>query len=81
MAAAFYKSSERMYYFDIQVSEDGENWTTVLEDQASSGTADEETLEMFTFDEPVKARYLRYVGHGSSSNDSNNIYEIIAIAP
>ena len=81
VAAAFYKSSERMYYFDIQVSEDGENWTTVLEDQASSGTADEETLEMFTFDEPVKARYLRYVGHGSSSNDSNNIYEIIAIAP
>lgn len=81
VAASFYKGNERKYYFDIQVSEDGENWTTVLSDQESSGTADEEVLEMFEFEEPVKARYLRYLGHGSSSNDSNNIYEIIAIAP
>lgn len=81
VAAAFYNGSERKYYFDIEVSEDGENWTTVLSDQESSGTADPEVLEMFEFEEPVKARYLRYVGHGSSSNDSNNIYEIIAIAP
>lgn len=81
VAAAFFKGNERKYYFDILVSEDGETWTTVLEGQESSGSADEEVLEMFEFDEPVKARYLKYLGHGSSSNDSNNIYEIIAISP
>lgn len=81
VALSFYKSSERMYYFDIEVSEDGENWTKVLTDMASSGTADEGTLEMFDFGQTVKARYLRYVGYGSSTNDSNNIYEIVAIAP
>lgn len=81
VAAAFFKGNERKYYFDILVSEDGENWTTILEGQESSGSADPEVLEMFSFSEPVKARYLQYLGHGSSSNDSNNIYELIAISP
>lgn len=81
VAASFFKGNERMYYFDIEVSEDGENWTKVLTDQASSGTADAGVLEMFEFSTTVKGRYLRYVGHGSSSNNSNNIWEFIAIAP
>ena len=81
VAASYYKGNQRKYYFDIAVSEDGENWTVVLEGQESSGTADDGVLEMFKFKETVKGRYLKYIGHGSSSNDSNNIWEFIAIAP
>lgn len=82
VAASYFKGNERKYYFDIAVSEDGKTWTTVLEKQESSGnTANIEELEMFKFTETVKARYVKYIGHGSSSNDSNNMYEFIAIAP
>ena len=49
VAGSFFKGYERQYFFDIAVSEDGENWTVVLTDQASSGTTDEGVLEMFTF--------------------------------
>ncbi len=81
VAMAFFKGNERKYYFDIAVSDDGENWTTVLTNQESSGDADAEQLEMFTFPNTVKGRYLRYIGHESSANDANNMYEFIAIAP
>ena len=50
--------SERPHSYQIQVSEDGENWTTVHEDltcvEKSSGI---ETIQMTT---PVNARYVRY---------------------
>lgn len=81
VAAAFYKGNERQYFFDIQVSEDGSTWKTVLKDQASSGAAEPETLEVFKFPETVKARYVKYVGGGSSTNDANNIWEFMALMP
>lgn len=81
VGASFFKGDQRKYYFDIAVSEDGENWTTVLEKQESSGDTEAGTLEMFDFGKTVKARYVRYIGHGSSDNDANNIYEFVPIAP
>lgn len=78
---SFFKGDSRKYYFDIQCSDDGENWTDVVTGLESSGFADPETLEMFMFPSPVKARYLRYLGHMSSDNDANNIYEFVPIAP
>lgn len=81
VGAAFFKGDSRKYYFDIQYSEDGENWTDALTNLESSGFADPNTLEMFMFNSPVKARYLRYLGHGSSDNDANNIYEFVPITP
>lgn len=80
IAAAFYKSNERNYYFDIQVSVDGKEWTTVLAAQESP-IADEKDLTGFKFPETVEARYLRYVGHNSSSNNANNIWELVVLAP
>ncbi len=80
VAATFYKGNERNYYFDIEVSVDGENWTRVLEAQASPITLDKE-FAMFAFPEAVKARYVRYVGHNSSSNNANNIWEFVILKP
>lgn len=80
VAAAFYKGDERHYYFDIQVSADGKEWTTVLEAQKSP-MAEENTLTAFNFPEVVEARYVRYVGHNSSENNANNMWEFVVLAP
>lgn len=80
VAATFFKGNERNYYFDIEVSLDGENWTKVLENQSSPITLDKE-FSMFAFSETVKARYVRYVGHNSSSNNANNIWELVILKP
>ncbi len=80
VAAAFYKSNERNYYFDIEVSVDGTNWTPVLT-AVESPVVDEREFTGFKFPETVEARYVRYVGHNSSSNNANNIWEFVVLAP
>ncbi|CAH0528894.1 polysaccharide lyase family 7 protein [Vibrio hippocampi] len=74
---AFSKGNERQTRFDIQVSEDGQNWTTVLKDQISSGEVI--GLERFQFEPAVKARYVRYVGDGNTKNGWNSVTEMAAI--
>lgn len=75
--AAFSKGNERQSRFDIQVSVDGENWTTVLENQLSSGKAI--GLERFQWENAVKARYVKYVGHGNTKNGWNSLTELAAV--
>ncbi|GAM60424.1 alginate lyase precursor [Vibrio ishigakensis] len=74
---AFSKGNERQSFFDIQMSEDGENWTTVLENQTSSGKI--LGLERFQFEPAVNARYVRYVGHGNTKNGWNSVTELAAL--
>ncbi|NLB80213.1 MAG: hypothetical protein GX800_01030, partial [Clostridiaceae bacterium] len=71
---AFYNGSTRKNKFDIQVSSDGENYTTVLENIVTSGTTDD-ILE-FTFLQ-TKARYIKFIGKGTSSSLWNSINEIV----
>ncbi|WP_299689084.1 polysaccharide lyase family 7 protein [uncultured Vibrio sp.] len=75
--AAFSKGNERQSMFDVQVSVDGENWTTVLKDQLSSGQA--LGLERFQFEPAVQARYVKYVGHGNTKNGWNSLTELAAV--
>ncbi|MEZ9901429.1 polysaccharide lyase family 7 protein [Vibrio breoganii] len=75
--AAFSKGNERQSKFDIQVSVDGETWTTVLADQMSSGKAI--GLERFQFEPAVKARYVKYVGHGNTKSGWNSVTELAAV--
>lgn len=70
---AFYNGASRIAYFDLQVSDDGTNWTTVLEDGESSGT--EIGFEHFDITD-VEASYVRYVGHGNSDNAWNSLTEV-----
>lgn len=76
IAAAFHKGNERQTKFDIQVSEDGKTWKTVLENQESSGKII--GLERFEF-APVKARYIKYVGHGNNDNGWTSVTELTAL--
>ena len=71
---AFYAGDERTYDFELQVSNDGVSWRDVYgRRQQSSGRT--EQLENFDFPSQ-NVRYVRYVGHGNSSNNWNNLLEM-----
>lgn len=74
--AAFSKGNERKSKFDILVSTDGKTWTPVLQNQESSGGVI--GYERFEFS-PVQARYVKYVGHGNTSNGWNSVTELAAV--
>lgn len=70
---AFFKGNQRSAYFDIQTSEDGNNWTTVLSNETSSGgTLNKENFALTE----SEGRYVRYVGYGNSSNTWNSLTEM-----
>ena len=68
---AWYRGDTRTELFDVQVSNDGETWTTALPGVSSGGTS---TLETYDFTD-VTARYVRLLGHGNTSNLWNSIAE------
>lgn len=73
---AFQQGNKRVYVFDIEVSLDGVNFKPAATGLASSG----ETLEFESYPlKGAKARYVRYVGQGNSSNLWNNLFEIVFI--
>lgn len=74
-ALAFDYGQQRIYYFDILVSSDGENYTQVYSGQ-SSGTTNE--LEIYEIT-PVKAKYVKFVSHGNSTNMKTNVREFAAL--
>ena len=74
---SWWKGNTRKYTFEIQVSTDGENFTTVIPQTTGSGTT--EGFEAFDFAAPVEARYIRYVGTGNSENNWNSITELAAL--
>ena len=75
LAMGFWKGDQREYYFELEVSNDGENFTNVGT-YTSSGVT--EQYEMFTFPRE-KVRYIRFVGRENSVNDVNNILELRVI--
>lgn len=68
----FMKGTERVYTFDLFVSDDGENFTKIQECLQSSGQSDD--MEVF----PINAsgRYIKIVGYGNSENKWNNYLEM-----
>lgn len=73
---AYYSGSSRKAYFKVEVSEDGENFTTVIADGESSGETDEfESYELGG----VRGRYVKIYGLGNNSSASaswNSISEL-----
>ncbi len=73
---AFFFGNTRKTFFDIQVSNDSQSWTT-LNNQLLESSGNSLTLENFDF--PLQnSRYIRYVGHGNSqsNNDWNSLTEV-----
>ncbi len=72
---AFFKGDQRTATFDIQVSNDGNNWTTVWE-----GDQPQLTLDLQRFDINTMAKFVRIVGFGNSANTWNSITEFNIVA-
>jgi hypothetical protein len=66
---AFHNGSTRSYYYEIQISDDGEAWEAILTGE-SSGTTDDEEITALP---AVSARYIKYVGLTNSENAWNNV--------
>ncbi|GIP33996.1 polysaccharide lyase family 8 super-sandwich domain-containing protein [Paenibacillus sp. J2TS4] len=64
--------------FEIKVSDDEDNWTTVYEG-ATSGTTPE--LEAFKLEEVVEAKYIRLYGYGRTTGSAWNSYTEIQVYP
>lgn len=72
---AFYNGNARVYGLQIQVSADGESYTSVGSFQSSGTTS---SFESFTVEAP--GRYLRIVGWGNNINRDSAYYEVQAYA-
>ena len=73
---AFHKGDARSTRFALEVSNDGSTWKEVLPETQSSGLTS--GLERFDIG-AVQARYIKYVGHGNSSNTWNSVTEFQAV--
>ncbi len=73
-----YGSSSRKYVFSLAVSEDGVNYTTVLDHAQSSGKGEREELEKFKLN-GIRARYVKYIGYGNTENMWSNVYMMALI--
>ena len=51
----------RQYYYQLEISEDGESWRSIGRTERPYETAQNHT---FTFSAPVKARYIRIIVNG-----------------
>ncbi|WP_309112072.1 chondroitinase-B domain-containing protein [Saccharothrix sp.] len=72
VSIAWHKGDVRKSTFEVQLSDDGSAWTTVIARRTSSGT----TLgpENYDFPDSTK-RYLRILGYGNTDNDWTSITE------
>ncbi|MBD2846322.1 DNRLRE domain-containing protein [Paenibacillus sp. IB182496] len=69
---AFHSGASRSTIFDIAVSADGDDWSTVYSGQSSGQTLE---LERFDF-APTPTRYVRIIGYGNTSNAWNSLTEV-----
>ena len=71
---SYYQGTTRVAYFDVQTSQNGADFTTVLPNQQSSGMTEE--MERYRLPQPTDARYVRVVCNGTSTGDWNSVTEV-----
>ena len=76
-AVAFWMGNQRMFDFEILVSDDNKNYTKVM---AVITKGDTESPVVYVPDSPVTARYIKLSCHGSNTNEWNNIIEFMALS-
>ena len=72
VAASFWQSPVRSYYFDLYFSADGVNYQKINSFTSSPGA---EEYQVFGI-ERAQARYIKLVGNGCSANPNTNILEL-----
>jgi hypothetical protein len=69
---AVHQGNSRQNHFELQVSSGAGVWNTVWSGSSSGTTTLEETYDVTDVD----ARYVRYLGHGSTATTFNSVSEI-----
>lgn len=79
---AFHNGDRRTARFELAVSQDRKDWTTVFAGVSAGppadrapASADRPWLEVFTFP-ATSARYVRFIGLGNSVNEWNSLLEV-----
>ena len=72
---AFFKGDTRQYTIELYISEDGINYTKILDKTTSSGT----TAELINYQAQGTGRYVKLVGYGNNTNQWNSISEVVII--
>lgn len=72
VALSFYLGLERTTKFDLEISADGKNWTTVFSGSSSGETDQYETIY---FNE-AEIKYVRFRGYGNSQHDWTSVNEM-----
>lgn len=75
ITAAFWRGNTRSYSFEICVSTDGVNYTSVNSYKSSGNSED---YEIFRFG-ARNARYIKLIGNGNPDNTNTNILELKAL--
>lgn len=70
---AWFRGNERNYYFSIQTSLNGTNWTTISTDTSSGTSVFPETYRIAH----TAARFVRLVCRGNNRNSWNAITEVV----
>ena len=71
IAVSFWKGDSRVYKYEIRVSDDNVNYTTVFDGQSAGTTSGMEFVNM----QPIKGRYVQLIGKGNSVNANTNCQE------
>ena len=74
---SFASGTARQAIFDLETSNDGENWTLVFSGRASGTTNQPEGYDLGG----TKARYLRFTGHGNSVSKWNSVTTLRVYPP
>lgn len=74
VSIAWYSGISRAYSFSVEVSNDGVSWSKAYSGESTKTTNEQEHYRF----KPVKARYVKLIGQGSSANAWNNIAEFDA---
>jgi uncharacterized protein YjdB len=77
ISVAIYSGNTRRAYFDLEASDDGEQWTKLYSGMSSGTTVQPETV----FVPVTEARHIRLVGSGNSANNFNSITEVAIYGP
>lgn len=74
LVLSVYEGSKRRNNFDILISNDGLNWTTLRSDVSSSGTTREYEIMYLPL---TKARYVKLMCHAADTSTYNSYQEIL----
>ena len=74
ISIAWHLGAQRQSFFSVEVSEDGNEWQSALDNATSSGTTND--MESYDF-APTSAIYLRIISRGNENNSENGVVEVV----